>query len=188
MDELTSGEDRPRRRGFPRGAAAPLLVLGTIALVLVALGAGHRDDSPRPAPTPSETVAAATSLEVSGVCTLLTDGGDTLVVTFRLTNRSSATVVLDAVEPSFPLHGLVAEEIAYSIGDCLRSAPAAAPTRIGPQDGVRVTFRLGLPAECPAPLPIQAVLHVHIGETTDTATVAVLPDLGSVTFTQCPSG
>ena len=197
-DELSGGRaDLPRRwswaRGRVRGLVTPLGALVVVALVLVALGSGHREGQRRPPAGPTaglpSDVPLPAALVVDGLCTALVEHDTDLVVTFRLLNRGGERVVIDDVSPSLPLGGLQPVEVGYTTGDCLRSIPAAPGVVLEPSEGVRVSFRLRLPPGCAAPYPVAASVDAHSAARGATsASLLVLPDLGALPLPHCAPG
>ena len=194
-DELSGGGAEPPRRWSwrqqrTRGVLAPVGVLAVLALVLVGLGSGHRGgDTPAPTTsTPAPSGDARPDLAVDELCTVLTEGDRDLLLTFRLVNRGAQRVVVDGVEPSLPLGGLVPVDVGYTTGDCLRSTPAAPGVALDPAQGVRVTFLLRLPGGCAAAYPVAASVDSHTTTSGPaSSSLLVLPDLGSLRLPHCDS-
>jgi hypothetical protein len=195
-DELRSVTDERDRASWigrlrtPRGALAPVAAMAVLALVLLGLSSGRPQPSAPPVAGPTSGLGGdgRPDLVVEGLCTALTDSQRVLVLTFRLVNLGSEDVVIDRVEPSFPIGGgFVPVDVGYTTGDCLRSEASGPGVRLEASEGVRVTFQLRLPRGCAAPYPVAATIHATTRLGPTDKTVTVLPDLGSIPLPGCPS-
>jgi hypothetical protein len=205
-DELTSGPERDPRR-TPRWLRA--LVVLTV-LSVVAFVAGRAVDSPAPAPGPSPTAVAgpttssptpsgprassdaalfAGPLSVGAICPH-TDGSTELQVQFQIENIGSTRLAVLAVRPVLPIGGLRPRAVTFPRSpSCGTPAARTGPSTVldpGDRVGVQLAFRL--PAECPAPYPVQADIDLRQGGRRTTERVPLLPDLGSIHFDTCPDG
>jgi hypothetical protein len=153
-----------------------------------------------PAPTsvpvqmPAPPGVPTPGLSLGDVCRPVRPSGPSaLDVSFSLRNNSSATVTLSAVEAKLPLAGL--RERGYSVrsGACGQAGRPLTDNRTGPANPVRVppatyvvaTLHFALPATCPAPYPVQAVITERHGEASISTEYPLLADLGGIPFTTC---
>ena len=125
--------------------------------------------------------------DVGTICPAVTDRVHTLLLSFTLTNITTATVTVERVEPVLPLQGLRTVSIDIAGGTCdeHRGAPTALEVPAG--TALLVTFRFLLPATCPKPLPVQVRVDVRSGSAVLTTVVPLYNDLGAVNFDTCPS-
>lgn len=192
-DLLGHGSDEPP--GYVRlPTPPPWLRILAAALVVVLAGAvllhQQRKHAVRPSPQPTTTTSPGDFppgfFNVGTICTPLTDGINTLVLSFTLTNISPSTATVVRVEPVLPLQGLTTASIDIAGGTCTERAGAPTLLEVDPGASLLVSFRFLLPqGQCPKPLPVQARVDVRTVAAVITDVVPVYPDLGSIDFASC---
>jgi hypothetical protein len=198
-DELRAGSETTPVR-LPRWLPVLAAVVVLSAAGFVVRGAlGSPEAAPSPTPTPSAAPARqpwttpdesglAGPLAVGAVCTH-TDGSDALTVQFQIQNIGAGRVRVLAVRPVLPIGGLRPGPVTLP-----RSPSCGTPAaRTGPstvlEPGGRVGAQLAfvLPAECPAPYPVEADVDLlAVGEAPGTQRLHLLADLGGIHFAACP--
>jgi hypothetical protein len=199
-DELVGGADREPAR-VPRWATA-LGALPAVAVVgLVVTRGGGEPSTVAPSPSSSATSPSPSTrtgypplegpLAITGQTCLTTQRGR-FTITFGLQNTGLGRVTVLSVAAHLPLGGL------RPTGGRVPATRSCGGAEIDPgtstvlEPGDRVPASLGfeLPADCPAPWPVQVdVAVVGPGETPGTQRIPVLADLGGyhVPFGTCVS-
>jgi hypothetical protein len=194
-DEISGGPPAP---GRGRTALITVVVAAVAVAGVLALRRGT-DPAPVAGPTaavipppPLETLTASPGrppgLALTEVCQPYgTDGRSSLTVSFTLVNTTSVPIMLVALTPVLPLHGITPRGVEMRTGGCSGTGPRfAAGGRVDVGGTIRATFRFALPAECPAANPVLA----GVRERTDPGpvrdwTYTVFNDLGRVPLTTC---
>ncbi len=200
VDELEQGFERspwgPGRwmgshwARLPRAARAVAVALvGAVVGVLVWQGLQPGTGRPSAVPSSTSTVPLSLVLQAQSVC--VSYAGDVLQVGFELTNVGRQPVRIVVVRPELPLGMLLVLGSDFTSPLCqsrsARPGAGAVPPEgaLAPGAGRPVTFRLVPLVNCAAPAPVQAFVEVGGDVSPATVTVAVLPDLGSVSFPGC---
>jgi hypothetical protein len=194
-DEFSAGAVPPRR------GRAVLVALVAIAVAAVAVTALRRGvETPEAAPLPTRSPAASLpptpSLALGDVCRpVKATGPDGLDVSFSLRNNGAAAVALVAVEPRLPLAGLLERGYTVRAGTCPATGRTltdnrlgrAHPVEVAPSGWVVATLHFALPAGCPKPYPVLALVTEMPDPTAPSISTEypLLADLGEVSFASC---
>ena len=195
------GGDAPPTSRRPRALVTWLVVAAVIVAGVVALRRGVDPVEVRPpasppaaqmpslpgqlGPSPTGPLPPVPALSVGTVCPARTDGRTRLDVSFTVVNTLNAPVTLVRAEPRFPLAGLRSISTQVRTGSCARPGPPVHTDTVPGRGTVLVVFQLGLPATCPAPLPVGATLYERRGAHSASAPVPLFNDLGGIRFTTC---
>jgi hypothetical protein len=198
-DEI--GSDAPPTSRRTRVLAAWLVAAAVVVAGIVALRRGVDPVEGRPpasppaaqmpslpgqlSPSPTGPLPPVPALAVGTVCPARTDGRTRLDVSFTVVNTQNAPVTLVRAEPRFPLAGLRSISTQVRTGSCARPGPPVHTDTVAAAGTVLVVFLLGLPATCPAPLPVGATLYELRGTHSAIAAVPLFNDLGGIHFTTC---
>ncbi len=189
-DVIESGPDglsRPPRR-IAVGFALVLIVAAAMAGYL--FGSRHRGTTAT-AGTPSSSTTPAFAQPIAGTskrCSVQLK--DRLQLGIEIINQSTTSITLREVQAVLPLRGLRATVTTW--GSCGQLPPAASgddyPLPAGGTTWLTITFDVLV--ACPAPLPVQFIVHYTQPSRSGTAELPGFPDLGDVpyTSTKCPSG
>ena len=147
-------------------------------------------DAPAISLDPTQAALLQTSgyVTVADICEVATDHHSTLTIGLVLHNDTQVTERLEELTPALPLGGLKDKGVRLRSGTCASpfGTPAKAAGQVLPSDTtVLVTLHLGLPKTCPTGLPVGLDVTVSIDGNVRAERVAVLPDLGQLTFTTC---
>lgn len=199
-DEISGPTGPPSRRAR---TAVLVLIAGAVAVAgVVSLRRGVQPPEPRPPaspavaqtprlpgqlePAPTESLPPVPAFLVAEVCRPpRTDGRTRLDVAFTLVNTTARPVTLVRIVPALPLPGLRALGTEYRSGSCAAPGPPLPTGDVRAHGSLLVVLRLGLPASCPAALPVEADLTERRDGRTVTAGIHLLSDLGDIRFTTC---
>lgn len=205
-DVIGNGDqrDRPAWRPGWAGRSTTALTAAALAVGLIAgYLAGHRpggapEPSPPPPSRPAKTATAPTSQQPTTTTrdvypALIGTGnrcavqrGTTLQLGVEIANQWDHAVVVGRFRAVLPIGGLRAT--AASVGTC-GALPAEGPTsRTLPADATEwLTITFHVLVRCPQPLPVQFLISYADSGHTATVQLDEFPDLGQVSYNQCPS-
>ena len=166
---------------MPRGARTAAVALVGAALGIWVWQGMHQPAAPVARPHPSSPPVSSL-LQAEDICTALV--GETLEVSFRLTNVGQQPVTVVGVSPDLPMGMLMQLPTTHDNGHCGSGPPAAAGATLAPGASTPETFHLLPMVDCPQPAPVAASVEVARSSPA-TVSVPVLVDLGSVDFPGC---
>jgi hypothetical protein len=191
---LEGGSDRPlvgRSGWWALGVAAAALIG-----LLIGYAVGHHRAPTRTiraaVPTTSATHAVRSALPVVGPpfaqtgATCSVQNGRRLQLGIQIENQTSSIVHITGVGTSEPLHGL--HPLATRVGACgeLRGLPVSFdPSAVTTGAATWLTATVQVLVRCPAPYPVQFVVHYRHADHASIERLAGFVDLGHVPYPGC---
>jgi hypothetical protein len=189
-DQISDDRDsRPPMRwrlSNPAVLATLTFVLGGVLGYLI--GVGHAPVS-GPSVTPATadpfpTVAALRPTDTT--CNWLPGTPNTLQVGIEVSNDSGGPLILNRIEPIFPLGGLRAT--ASQWGDCAATGvDGATPLPLAANALTWITVTLAVNVVCPAPLPVQFTIGYLRDGKPGVVNLNGFADLGDIPYPGCPN-